>query len=87
MGRIVLCGAISQYGANPHGPANYLQIVAHSLTMRGFIMKDYIRRIPEAVRPLAPLVKANKIVFHEHILDGFDMIFAGRNFGKLMIKV
>lgn len=94
MGRIVLCGGISQYGANPHGPANYLQIVAHSLTVRGFTMKDYMRRIPEAVATLAPLFKAKKIVFHEHILngietfpEGFDMIFAGRNFGKLMIKV
>lgn len=93
-GRIVLCGGISQYGANAQGPANYLQIVTHSLTMRGFTMKDYMRRIPEAVTALAPLVKENEILFLEHILDGietfpegFDMIFEGRNLGKLMIKV
>lgn len=93
-GRIVLCGGISQYGKKARGPANYLQIVTHSLTMRGFTMKDYAHRIPEALATLAPLVNTKKITFHEHILDGiemfpegFRMIFAGGNFGKLMIKI
>lgn len=93
-GRIVLCGGISQYGQHAKGPSNYLQIVSHSLTVQGFTMKDYLRRIPEAEAALASAVQAGEIQFSEHILDGlerfpeaFDMLFSGGNLGKLMIKV
>ncbi len=95
-GRLVICGAISQYenmdGAV--GPRNYMQLVSHSLRMQGYTMKDYFRRIPEAERALGEWFAAGKLEFEEHILDGiesfpeaFKMIFAGKNFGKLMIKV
>ncbi|MEM1113326.1 MAG: NADP-dependent oxidoreductase [Pseudomonadota bacterium] len=94
LGRIVLCGGISQYGGKARGPANYLQIVTHSLTMRGFTMRDYLHRIPEAEEKLAALIRDNRITFLEHVLEGiesfpegFKMIFAGGNVGKLMIKV
>ena len=96
-GRIVLCGGISQY-VNPdgrmRGPSNYLQIVTQSLTMRGFTMQDYLKRIPEAFVDLLQWMNEGKIVTREHILDGIEsfpeavkMIFAGRNQGKLLIRV
>lgn len=95
-GRIVMCGGISQY-SNMHkavGPSNYMQIVTQSLSVHGFTMMDYFHRIPEAVAQLAEWQGAGKMTFFEHIVDGldqfpdaFNMIFEGRNFGKLMIKV
>jgi len=95
-GRIVLCGGISQYGdiESAQGPSNYLQIVTQSLSVHGFTMMDYFHRIPEAVAQIAQWQADGKMTFSEHIVEGFDqfpdafnMIFEGRNFGKLMIKV
>ena len=95
-GRIVLCGGISQYDdiEKATGPSNYLQIVTQSLSVHGFTMMDYFHRIPEAVAQLAQWQADGRMVFFEHIVDGFEefpdafnMIFDGRNFGKLMIKV
>lgn len=97
MGRVVLCGAISQYSGGmgaAQGPRNYLQLIAKSLRMQGFTMKDYMHRIPEATESLSKLIADEKISFKEHVLEGIDsfpeafkMIFAGENFGKLMLKV
>ena len=94
-GRIVVCGAVSQYGKeNPQGPANYLQIVMQSITMQGFTMRDYMHRIPEAVQELGASLKDGSLICRQHILqgldsfpDGFEMLLAGANEGKLLIRV
>lgn len=95
-GRIAVCGGISQYGdfANAAGPANYMTIVTHSLTMQGFTMRDYMDRVPEAFMVLLQGYKDGSLKFREHIIEGienfpeaFDMIFEGRNHGKLLLKV
>ncbi|WP_372750096.1 NADP-dependent oxidoreductase [Litorivivens sp.] len=95
-GRVVLCGGISQYGDmdSVQGPKNYLSAITHSLTLRGFTMQDYLLQIPEAVEVLTPLVEQRKLRVLEHVVEGlqnfpeaFEMIFAGRNLGKLMLKV
>lgn len=99
-GRIVVCGGISQYGAQSQsqgevkGPSNYLVMVAQSLTMRGFTMKDYMHRVPEALPVLAKSWSQGDLKFREHVVEGvenfpeaFEMLFDGRNHGKLLIKV
>ena len=95
-GRIVVCGGISQYDdfASAAGPANFMTVVTHSLTMRGFTMRDYMHRVPEALNWLVPAWKEGRIKFREHIVEGienfpeaFEMIFEGRNHGKLLLKV
>ena len=95
-GRIVLCGGISQYGDMDHvrGPANYLQMIAQSVTMQGFTMRDYIDRVPEAFMSLMQWQASGEIIFREHIVKGIDafpealtMLFAGRNEGKLLIEL
>jgi NADPH-dependent curcumin reductase CurA len=95
-GRIVVCGGISQYDdfASAAGPANFMTVVTHSLTMRGFTMRDYMHRVPEALEWLVPAWKEGRIKFREHIVEGvenfpdaFEMIFEGKNHGKLLLKV
>jgi NADPH-dependent curcumin reductase CurA len=94
-GRIVVCGAISQYDKeNPQGPANYLQIVMQSIKMQGFTMRDYMHRIPEAVAALSVGLNDGSLICRQHILqgldsfpDGFEMLLAGANEGKLLIRV
>lgn len=94
--RIVLCGAVSQYGAleKPQGPGNYIQLITQSCLMQGFTMRDYVHRVPEAFVDLMSWEQAGTITFREHILQGIeqfpaavDMIFKGGNQGKLMIKL
>ncbi|MEO0882629.1 MAG: NADP-dependent oxidoreductase [Pseudomonadota bacterium] len=99
-GRIVVCGGISQYNSQSRGqgqikgPSNYLTMVAQSLTMRGFTMKDYMDRVPEALPLLAKAWSEGQLKFREHVVEGiekfpdtFEMLFDGRNHGKLLIKV
>jgi len=95
-GRVVVCGGISQYNdfGNATGPASFMTIVTHSLKMQGFTMRDYMHRVPEALDWLVPAWKEDRIKFREHIVEGienfpdaFDMIFEGKNHGKLLLKV
>jgi len=95
-GRIAVCGGISQYSDmdSVAGPANYLQIIAQSVRMQGFTMRDYLDRIPEAFMAIAGWRAAGELVFREHIVEGiecfpeaYDMLFSGANEGKLLIRV
>lgn len=94
--RIVVCGGVSQYAtlADARGPANYLQLVAQSARMQGFTMLDYLPRIQEAAMQIGAWMMQGRLKTREHIVDGIDqfpaaleLLFAGGNHGKLMIKV
>jgi NADPH-dependent curcumin reductase CurA len=94
--RVVVCGGISQYSdiAHARGPANYLQLVAQSATMQGFTMRDYMQRVPEAFMALAGWRAKGELKFRDHVVQGiesfpqaYDMLFAGANQGKLLIRL
>jgi NADPH-dependent curcumin reductase CurA len=95
-GRIVICGAISQYNNTgpTKGPFNYLSLLVNHGTMTGFVVSDYAARYPEALRDLAGWLAAGKVKSREHIVEGLDqfpdafqMLFAGANHGKLILKI
>jgi NADPH-dependent curcumin reductase CurA len=95
-GRVVLCGAISQYatGAVPVGPANYLNLVARRGRMEGFIVLDYADRFPEAQAKLFEWAASGRIRTAEQIVDGLEqapdalnMLFTGANLGKVIVRV
>jgi NADPH-dependent curcumin reductase len=95
-GRIIICGAISQYNnTGPmKGPFNYLSLLVNHGTMTGFVVPDYAARYPEALRDLAGWFAAGKLKSREHIVEGLEkfpeallMLFAGANNGKLLLEV
>jgi len=95
-GRIVLCGSISGYNdARPKpGPNNMFHLIARRVRMQGFIMIDYIDRIPEAINDLVTWVFEGKIHYREDIQQGFDNIpdtffrlFKGQNQGKQLLQL
>lgn len=95
-GRIVLCGAISQYNndAPVPGPKNLMILVARRVRMQGFIVLDYLDRAGEAFEELVAWVMEGKIAWREDIQEGFEAIpatlerlFDGRNQGKQLLKL
>ncbi|CAG8505181.1 872_t:CDS:10 [Paraglomus occultum] len=93
--RIVLCGAISQYNEkNRKGPAFYTALIINRAKMEGFIVMDYQDRWSEARHDLIEWFKEGKLKGREHVIkglenapDGLLQLFAGKNTGKMVVKV
>ena len=94
--RIVICGAMSQYNdmQNVSGPKNYMKLVVARGEMKGIIVFDFLERYPEAITTISNWLLEGKIKSKEHIIEGIEnfsmavkMLFEGKNFGKLLVKV
>jgi len=94
--RIVICGAISQYNntAPVKGPANYLSLLVNRARMEGIVVFDYADRYHLAVAEMAKWMQAGTFRTREDVVEGLEnfpdalqMLFDGRNFGKLVLKV
>lgn len=95
-GRIVLCGAISQYNnAVPGpGPRNLGMLIAKRGRMQGFIILDYMRQASEAIAELAGWVGSGQLAYRVDVVDGLDnapyamnKLFTGANTGKMMVRL
>lgn len=95
-GRIVCCGAVSQYdGEAPSGPRNLPGlIVVKRLRMEGFIVMDFANQDAKAQKDLTDWLKAGKIKVVEDIVEGLENapaaligLLAGDNRGKRMVRV
>jgi hypothetical protein len=94
--RIVICGAISQYNNTTpvKGPSNYLSLLVNRARMEGIVVFDWADRYPEGVKQIAQWMREGKFKSREDIVDGLNtfpetlnMLFEGKNFGKLVLKV
>lgn len=95
-GRVVICGAISQYNATDgiRGPANYMSLLVKHASMTGFVVSDYLDRWGEAGKEMASWLAAGKLKSREHIVEGLETfpdallkLFKGENTGKLVLAV
>lgn len=95
-GRVVCCGAISQYdSAAPTGPRNLPGlVVVKRLRMEGFIVMDFAREDAKAVRALQNWVAEGKIKVFEDVVEGLENapsaligLLHGENKGKRMVRV
>jgi NADPH-dependent curcumin reductase CurA len=96
-GRVVCCGAISQYdgapaSAGPRGVPGL--IVVKRLTMQGFIVIDYLSQRDRAITDLSSWVEAGKLKVEEDVIDGLENtptaligLLAGENRGKRMVRL
>ena len=94
--RVVICGAISQYG-NLHaarGPKNYLSLLVNRARMEGFVVTDFLPRWSEGVRQMATWLAEGRLTPREQVEAGLerfpevlDLLFTGGNTGKLVLKV
>lgn len=95
-GRVVLCGAISQYQdlSNAYGPPNYINLIARRGRMEGFIILDYVSRFMEGAMAIGGLLAEGKLKHKTTVLDGLEQapialqkLFTGDHDGKLLVKV
>jgi NADPH-dependent curcumin reductase CurA len=96
-GRIVCCGAVSQYdSATPApGPAGVPgQLIVKRLRMEGFLVSDYIGEWAKGQEQLAAWVAAGELKVLEDVVEGLESapraligILAGDNVGKRMVRV
>lgn len=94
-GRVVLCGAISQYNAtNPEGLNHTSMLIVRRGRMQGFIILDYASRYAEGQLALAGMVLNGEIRHQEHLVHGLEhapdalnLLFTGGNHGKTLVVV
>ena len=95
-GRVVLCGAISEYNdtAPSPGPNNLAMLISKRARMEGFLIFDYADRYGEATADLAEWVTAGRIQYSTDVIDGLEQapmalnrLFTGANTGKVMVRL
>ena len=95
-GRIAACGAISVYNEEkpPPGPSNLFNMITKRLTMKGFIVRDWLERQQEFEKEVGGYLRAGQLKSKETIVDGLDQavsaflgLFEGKNVGKMVIKL
>jgi NADPH-dependent curcumin reductase CurA len=95
-GRVIICGAISQYNATGamRGPSNYMSLLVNHATMTGFVVFDYIKQYAEGVKQMGEWLAAGKLKSSEDVVHGLETfpetllkLFSGENEGKLVLAV
>jgi NADPH-dependent curcumin reductase CurA len=99
--RVPVCGLVASYNMTslPEGPDRTPlllgAILRKSLTVRGFIVSDFMAsHQPEFLQRAAPWVRDGSLRCREDIVDGLENapeafigMLEGRNFGKLLVRV
>ncbi|NKC03663.1 NADP-dependent oxidoreductase [Brucella haematophila] len=98
--RVPVCGLIAQY--NQSGPFDgpdrlpvlMRDILSKSLTIRGFIQRDFADQRPAFYHDMAKWIADGQIRYREDIVEGlenapkaFISMLEGGNFGKLVVKL
>jgi NADPH-dependent curcumin reductase CurA len=93
--RVALCGLISNYNDDAlAGPRNFGNLLVNRVHLEGFIVLDHFGRAREIVPKLAGWMSEGKLKAQETVVEGFEqlpvainMLFDGKNTGKLVVKI
>ena len=98
-GRVSLCGLVAGYneaGERQPGPYNFRQVLMKRLRLEGFIIIDYIDRLPEALGALGKWAAEGKLKARVYTLEGFGKLpdalrelVGGQSakLGKMLVKI
>jgi NADPH-dependent curcumin reductase CurA len=95
-GRIIACGGISGYNEEKPrpGPSNLFNITTKRLTMKGLIVRDWLDRQGEFEKEVGAYLRSGKLKNKETVVEGLDQaegafigLFAGKNIGKMVVKL
>lgn len=94
--RVVLCGLIAQYGGDGkmRGPGNFQNLLFKRVKLQGFIILDYIKRMPLATLRMMWWMRRGLIKDRSTIVKGLDsapqalaQLFRGENTGKMLVEI
>jgi NADPH-dependent curcumin reductase CurA len=95
-GRIIACGSIAGYNEEtpPPGPSNLFNMITKRLTMKGFIVRDWLDRQSQFEQEVGGYFRAGKLKARETVAEGLDQavgaflgLFEGKNLGKMVVKL
>jgi NADPH-dependent curcumin reductase CurA len=95
-GRVALCGAIAHYNATepPPGPRNLGLAITKRLTLRGFIVFDYMARNKEMLPEVIGWLRDGTLQHAETVVEGlhnapqaFLDLLNGGNTGKMVVRL
>ena len=98
--RVPVCGLVAQYNSSgafdgpDRLPILMRDILSKSLTIRGFIQRDFSEQRPAFYQAMAQWIKDGKVCYREDIADGLESapeafigMLEGKNFGKLIVRL
>jgi NADPH-dependent curcumin reductase CurA len=98
--RIPVCGLVAQYNSTgpfegpDRLPVLMRDVLTKSLTIRGFIQREFQAQRPAFYREMAEWIAEGRVKYKEDIVDGLEHapeafigLLEGRNFGKLVVRV
>ena len=93
--RIPVCGLIAQYNAtNPMPGPDMFSVLRKRLLLRGFIVSDFAAKQGDFLRDVGEWVRTGRLKYREDIVDGLEHapasflgLLAGKNFGKMLVRV
>ena len=97
--RVPVCGLIAQYNVIAESgidrlPTLMQQVLHRSLTIRGFIQREFVDQRPAFYRDMADWIATGRVRYREDIVDGIENapraflgLLEGKNFGKLIVRV
>lgn len=94
--RFAECGMIEAYNGEGQkdGIRNLMYVIGKSITMKGFIVSDYLAMQNQFIADVSGWIMAGKIKWEETIFTGIESapdafigLFAGANTGKMLVKI
>ncbi len=98
-GRVVICGAISQYSGHLNkglvqGPSNYLKLAERGAEMHGFNVMQFMYRVPFMLLGMFYMYITGRVKMTEHFEQGIESfpyaiqkLFSGGHIGKMLVDV
>ncbi|MSR00156.1 MAG: NADP-dependent oxidoreductase [Gammaproteobacteria bacterium] len=96
-GRVVLCGAISQYingVEQPYALRNAFSIFKKMARMEAFFIYEMSAHFERAEAQMSDWIATGQLVYQEDILEGLELmpealirLFAGQNIGKQLVRI
>jgi NADPH-dependent curcumin reductase CurA len=93
--RFAICGMIEGYNATAPMSLRFIQrIIAARISLKGFIVLDYMPRMAEFYAAMGPWVASGAVKSRETVVEGLENmpdaflgLFKGENIGKMLVRL
>jgi NADPH-dependent curcumin reductase CurA len=93
--RFAICGMIEGYNATAPMSLRFIQrIIAARISLKGFIVLDYMPRMAEFYAAMGPWVASGAVKSRETVTEGLENmpdaflgLFKGENIGKMLVRL